>query len=566
MTGEVAARGPVGSDVERWRTVSTSRLVLAVARTVTSTTRLLEAVELFRDDLRVQVVFTADPGSVFGDGVRALLDSVGAKIIPWDQVTSVAPDLVVTASENADLAAVAAPVVVLPHGVGFHKYVPSPAGGVRLSGLIPDRLTGRDDVVVVVSHPAQIEQLTQASPAAAARAAVIGDPAYDRFLASRRWRSRYRRCLGVGDGRRLVVLSSTWRGQSLWGRWWDLPTQVLASLPVDEYQVAMILHPNVWFGHGPWQVRTWLMRAREAGLAIIPPTAGWQATVLAADVLVGDHGSVTFYAAAIGVPLLVAAFGEEAVPGTAMAELGRLAGRLDPQRPLRRQIEAALTRPEPGQLAVVAQHAFAPVGSAGDALRELLYERMGLPAPAGPVVASAWPTPAPEHTPPASFVVYTHVDAATVVVRRYPAAVDPFPEEETGTVWRHRAVYDDEPDLRAVENASVIVRRDRCAEPTALAWARQELTRNPGARLAAACAGRTCVVALDDARWVVVTSPDADGADGVDPMLSAAAVYTLLRAGLLAQRQAAQRRVAQQRVGIRVGDRDTAVELRVHLS
>jgi hypothetical protein len=499
-------------------------MVLAVGRTVTSTVRLLEVLELFRDDVRVQVVFAVDPGSVFRDGVRELLMSVGAKIVSWDQVTTVGADLVVTASENVDLAGVAAPVVVLPHGVGFHKLLPGRDGDVRVSGVVPDRVAARDGVVVVVSHPGQIAQLKQVSSLVAERAVVAGDLTYDRFVASARLRDRYRRGLGVEDGRRLVVLTSTWRGQSLWGRWRDLPERVLAALPADEYQVAMILHPNVWFGHGPWQVRTWLTRAREAGLMVVPPIAGWQATVIAADVVVGDHGSVTFYAAAMDTPLLLGAFGDEAVPATAMAELGRRAGRLDPGRPLRPQLDAAMAGHRPGRLATLAGEAFTLEGQASVRLRDLLYERLRLPPPPGPAAVRAWPIPVPEHAPVASFVVYTQVDAATVAVRRYPAAVEPYPEEETDQAVRHRAVYDDEPDLRSVENASVIVRRDTCDETTAVAWATAELSRNPGVRLAAASSGYTCVAILDDNRRISATS-----AEFCDPMLSAAAIYTLLR-------------------------------------
>ncbi|WP_213453512.1 hypothetical protein [Rhizomonospora bruguierae] len=518
---------------------------------MTSTVRLLEVLDLFRDDVRVQVLFVVDPGSVFRDGVRELLGSVGAKIVSWDLVATLDVDLVLTASENVELAGVVAPVVVLPHGVGFHKLISVRDGGVRVSGVVPDRVAARDDVALVVSHPGQIAQLKQVSPLAAERAVVAGDLTYDRFVASGRLRDRYRRFLGVEDGRRLVVLTSTWRDQSLWGRWRSLPEQVLAALPADEYRVAMILHPNVWFGHGPWQVRTWLTRAREAGLMVVPPTAGWQATVLAADVVVGDHGSVTFYAAAMDTPLLLGAFGDEAAPATTMAELGRLANRLDPEQPLRPQLDVAMAGHRPGRVAALAGEAFALVGQASSTLRDLLYERLNLTPLPGPAAVHAWPVPVPEHTPAASFVVYTTVDVLGVVVRRYPATVEPYPEEETGRVLRHRAVYDDEPDLRSVENASVIVRRGTCDEATATAWATAELHRNPGVRLTAASSGRTCVAVLDDNRQVTATSEWIH-----DPMLPAAAIYALLRL----------RRLTDGAVTVRVGGCETPFEVRIHVS
>ncbi|MFC7740294.1 hypothetical protein ACFQXA_03960 [Nocardiopsis composta] len=61
-------------------------------------------------------------------------------------------------------------------------------------------------------------------------------------------------------------------------------------------------------------------------MRLIPPEQGWQAALVAADAVIGDHGSVTYYAAALGRPVLLAAFDEgEVLPGSHIDLLGRAA-------------------------------------------------------------------------------------------------------------------------------------------------------------------------------------------------------------------------------------------------
>src|SRR5690606_15918006 len=254
--------------------------------------------------------------SAFSDGVRELLSSAGARVMPWEQLRSAAPDLIVTATENADLSGAdpATPVLVLPHGVGFHKHVPDSRGtDERLAGMVPESLLRTDHVRLAISHPEQEAQLADAQPYTRGRTVLIGDPCYDGLLNGAPLRDEYRRALGLGDpsvdSRRLVMLSSTWRASSVLGDDPALPARLLASLPTDEYAVALVTHPNVLSAHGELQLSIALDAAEAGGLLRIPVTEGWQAALLASDLVVGDHGSVTFYAAAHGKPVLLGAFG-----------------------------------------------------------------------------------------------------------------------------------------------------------------------------------------------------------------------------------------------------------------
>ncbi|MCK7622018.1 CDP-glycerol glycerophosphotransferase family protein [Streptomyces sp. RS10V-4] len=540
----------MGEDAERWRTFPGARLVVAIARTVTSTVRLLDVLgPVLRDDPRIDLVFAYDPTSAFNDGVHALLRSVAARVLPWPQFGRTRPDLVITATENADLATADhdCPVLVLPHGAGFHKTVPdSRSDRDRLAGLVPDALLRTGRVWFTISHPDQAAQLAAAHPATAGRTLLIGDPCYDALLDGRNLRDRYRRALGVRDDRRLIMLSSTWRDHSLLGRDPALPARLLAELPLDDYAVALVTHPNITAAHSGYTLRSHLASAHDAGLLAIPPTAGWQATLLAADLLIGDHGSVTFYGAALGTPLLLGAFGEdEAVAGTPMAELGRIAPRLRPQAPLRPQIERALgDGPPPGdgtaeRLRKVGESAFAAPGRALELLRTAVYDLLCLPEPA----AAPPPRPAPEPPvlpdPPEPLTAcHFHTslsdgpDGPRVAVERTPATVAAFSSvarnDLPGGPFRHLSCADDATDRQWPESASVLFRRAAADSVVAAdRWIDDTLARYPGCRLAATTvAGRGCRAGLRDGRTVELS------ATGLldDPAVLAAVVYTCLRA------------------------------------
>jgi hypothetical protein len=507
------------------------------ARTVTSTVRVLESLPaLLRDDSRVAVVFAHDPTSAFNDGVLDLLGDTGCRIMPWSQLGSITPDLIVTASENVDVPEGDCPVLVLPHGVGFQKLVPdSRTSRTRLSGAVPDTLLESGRVWIAVSHPDQERQLLATQPKADGRTLLIGDPCFDELSASLPDAASFKRALGVADGRRLVVLSSTWGPTSLLGRDPELPARVLAELPYDEYRVAAIVHPNVWAAHGSWQLRTVLAGALEAGLSLMPTVHAWRSALVAADTVIGDHGSVTLYGAALGKPVLLAAFGDDAVPGTAIAGLGRAAPRLDPRGDLDRQVDSVIADHTPDRYAGISRAAFAQTGQAPARLRTALYRLLKLAEPdSAPPRARALPRP---DTPAVTVTSWTVESTAapggpgqwTVTVRRRPAAVST-PRDETADAYLHLACDEEDQDHQLTESASVVL--SHSPAPTsvgALRWIRDTLRRFPGCRLAATALGRGCfLVGLDDGRIVEATMTGP----AVDPGLPAAAVYTCLRAGL----------------------------------
>lgn len=539
MFGSRPLRVPVGHDAHRWSTFHGERTLVVAARTVTSTVRVLESLPaLLRGDHRVTVVFAYDPTSAFGSGVLSLLHEAGCRVMPWEQLAEVAPDLILSASENIDVPEGDCPVLVLPHGVGFQKLVPDSRGPhERLSGVVPDSLLESGRAWLAVSHPSQEEQLLATHPKAAGRTLLVGDPCFDELLSSTSMRPVYREALGVRVDQKLVMVSSTWGPTSLLGTQPDLPARLLAQLPYDEYKVGVIVHPNVWSAHGAWQLRTLQAAALDAGLLLMPAVHAWRPALVAADVLVGDHGSVGLYGASLGTPLLLAAFGADAVPGTAVHAMADLAPRLDPRGDLHEQIEDAVREHTPERYAPVAARAFAEPGHALARLRTALYRLLRLPEPdAAPPHPLAVPVSEPPTAPVTSWRVTTEVGedsgGPTVTVRRVPAAVAGYGGEapDGPTAFSHLACTDDERDGRVATSASVIVRRR--PDPTtagALRWIQDTLARLPGSLLAVSdVRGQACLAGLRDGRIVEATA--TGGAR--DPGVLASVVYAALRAGL----------------------------------
>lgn len=396
---------------------------------------------------------------------------------------------------------------------------------------------------MVLSHPEQLERLRDSCPQAVRTAVLAGDPCFDRMLAAQPYRDRFRRSLGVREGQRLVLLNSTWNPESLFGDGGTedvLPSllpRLASELPVDEYRLAAVLHPNVWHGHGPGQIRAWLDRARRGGLTLVDPLAGWRQALIAADAVIGDFGSVTYYAAALSVPVLLGAASQDGLdPLSPVAAFVRRAPRLDPGAPLRAQVDGVLAgtpgsfsgpgRRVPGGPAELTTSA---PGESAALLRRLFYRMVGIPEPPGPALLDPLPLPPYEpalYTAPLR-VVTRLCGAAGVGVRRYG---DPRYEPD-GDGESHTAVHEDTPDPGRLALADVIFREGVPDDPrlgTPEQWTAEVLARHPQCALAAYATGpgRCAVRTRDGAVVRLAASPTA-----ADPVAFASALHAWLAGG-----------------------------------
>ncbi|MEU7042058.1 hypothetical protein AB0A77_13495 [Streptomyces varsoviensis] len=444
---------------------------------------------------------------------------------------------------------------------------PPPVFGLSREWLLHD---GRPIAsATVLSHPEQLARLTAACPEAAATAVLAGDPCYDRALDARPLRERFRRALGVAPGQRLILVNSTWSPRALFGDGHGtdsggdedrtgpgsdgpvdgdlLPSllpRLASELPADEYRTAAVLHPNIWYGHGSGQVRAWLDGARRAGLTLIPPLDGWRQALLAADCVLGDHGSVTFYAAALGTPVLLGAFADADLdPDSPVAALGRTAPRLRPHDSLRAQLDHVMVSHEAARYAKLTEQTTSDPGRSAALLRRAFYRLVGIPEPAAPALLDRLPLPPyepAERTAPLRVLTrLLGAGPAEIAVTRYAdPAHEPVPAgPETETDAAHTVVHEDALDADRLRIADVIVRygpRDDPRLGPPAAWAADVLARHPHCALAAYVTGAgRCTARTRAGDLVHLTgAPDPLGRpDLTDPAAYASALHAWLSGG-----------------------------------
>ena len=522
--------GPAAPDAARWATFRGEKIVVCLARTYTSAITGLDLMRIFDGDEQVKVLYTVCPGSKFERGAAELFRWHNVDTIPFDALPEARCHLFVTTSEKIDFTSLPkVPAIVVPHGVGFNKFVPdADSDADRLSGLVDNASLRGGNVTQMTTHPDLVRQLEEVTEHIVGRTELGGDFGFDLLRNSRIERGVYRRALGLAQGQHLVVFSSTWGSESLSGlETWEIE-RALAQLPIETFKVALVLHPNIWSFEGEGNVRRRLNRLVErSGLVLVDPRQGWHAVFVAASVVVGDNGSLSLYAAMNGTPLLIYAFSSKVVSRTTMEFLGATAPRLDPVRNLRDQIQDAIAGE--GQIApqLLVDRTISHPGQADELLRDLCYRKMGLAAPTDELPVRAAASPIVEQRSMRSFEVRTLVEVdASVTVERYPAATRQWCEPVTGRWERHLASHIDEIDLRVRQNAAVIADGKTCPPETVDNALRSMQNDYPGCRIAVVRDGQGFRAAVRGGSHYRLTSQD-----GTDPIVLASMLYALIVAG-----------------------------------
>jgi hypothetical protein len=396
MTTEHVPRTTPTSD--SYGSHDTQRTVLVAVHTITSLARLLTIIVFLERDERIEVLFTRVPDEL-GAGVDEALAQMGAKVVPWQEAGRLHADLVLAAALHRIEDLPARRRMAVGHGAAFIKQYPAATRrGFATYGLEEGSLVHEGRVVVdalVLSHTDQLARLQQQCPQAAPNAVEGGDPAYDVLLASASQRENHRRDLRVRSGQTLVVLSSTWGPHSLFGRGCAPLRRIVEELPAD-YRVVLTLHPAIWAHHGERAVLSWLHDALAAGMDVEDPRSEWAGLLIAADVVLGDPGSIALYAAAIGTPVLLTSDGRHRVdPESVMSELAGIGPLWRPELPLGPQLDAARDAQQ-DQEAVARQRVSSVPGKSVAILQQTAYQLLELPEPAS--------TPRPEPCGPPGLV------------------------------------------------------------------------------------------------------------------------------------------------------------------
>ena len=476
-----------------WQTIRYQRRLLVVVHNVTAATRLQDVLPLVTEDRRVQTFYTCPGSSAFTAGTAEFLAERGLPTIEWRDAVRRKFDAAIAASHGGPLHKLGKRLVILPHGMGYNKRLKPETGNrkpetgkpVPVFGLGADWLLHNGRLipsVLVLSHAEQWQRLARSCPEAVPVALVAGDPCFDRIALSRPLRESYRHAFGLAEHQRLVVVSSTWGEKSLFGRCPELPMRLAEQLPLDEFRIAVALHPNIWFGHSPGQLRAWLADWARAGIVVLPPEEGWRAALIASDLVVGDYGSVTFYGAAQGAPLLLASRPTELLdPDSPIAALLAAAPDLDPKRPLLDQVRDTIDQYAPEQYAhITAQTTSAP-GRSHALLRAAIYRELRLSEPDTPASASAVPLPRGSARPVDAQLIGVRERDDGVELTRFPAEVlYRSPEVARG---RFLVVGPDGPRQGWLERADALVRDS--PGPTRR-WIDGSLAALPGCLVAAA--------------------------------------------------------------------------------
>jgi hypothetical protein len=393
--------GPVGLGAEHRVLRPGSRSVLVVVPFVVAGTRLMDVLPLFESDHRVTAVFTVAPASngAICHGAEEFVRAAGGLVIPWQQAVQTEFDLVLAASPTG-VAQLRGRPALLSHGAGTIRPLlnarSSGSAAVPTQALDRETLTSKGRIlpqVLALSHDSELAALRESCPEVLPAAVVAGDICYDRLVASMPLRDSYRAAFGMRAGQRLVVFTTTWQPESALGRHPDLLDRLVADLPRDRYRTAAILHPNIWNVHGAYQVRAWLADALRAGLLLLPPEEGWRAALVAADLVIGDYGSVTRYGAAIGTPVMLTGFPEHDIrPDSTVDLMYRCAPHIRPGLPLADQLTAAID--SSWQAGMAARLTSRP-GQAGRILRTALYRLLDLPEPTRAATVTPVPLPTP---------------------------------------------------------------------------------------------------------------------------------------------------------------------------
>ncbi|MFD4398563.1 hypothetical protein [Kitasatospora sp. NPDC058478] len=376
---------PAAQGNARWATMAECKRVLVVVHTLVYTQRLRDTFALLGSDLRIQVVFTVAPHA-FNEGVTGYLSALGGAVLPWEVATTVEFDLVLAAGSQG-IDQLRGPVVRLPHGAGHQKLSPVGEDGQRsISGLGREFLTWEGELTCTsyaLAHQDDLTELSASCPDALRVAEVVGDVDHDRLAASIPYRSEYRQALGLRDNERFVLVCSTWGTGSVFGQPDNLLPRLATELPPNRFRTAMLVHPNVWAGHGGWQVRSWVAGTTRGAVTLIAPEADWRPLLAAADFVIGDHGSLTLYATMTTAPIVLARFPFREVnlrsPG---AVLARTAPSLSLTHPLDRQLDYAERQYRREEYALIAARISSEPGRFSCNMRRLLYRVLELGEPA----------------------------------------------------------------------------------------------------------------------------------------------------------------------------------------
>ncbi|MFE2598518.1 hypothetical protein ACFXCZ_18805 [Streptomyces sp. NPDC059396] len=385
----------------RRRSAAARRTVLVIVHTLVYGQRLRDLFLPLASDPRIRVTFTVAPHR-FDAGARRFLSDAGWAAMPWERAIRTRFDLALAAGSRG-IERVSAPIILIPHGASHIKLArtPAPPGAVGqrpVHGLSREYLMRDNRVVpkiIALAHEEERAELARWCPEALPMTEVVGDPFLDRIMFSLPRRAEYRRALGLGEDGKLIVACFTWQPKISSNDLKALLGRIQRELAAPEYRTVLLIHPNAREGAGGKLLDSLLEEYRSHGIEMIAPEVDWRPLLIAADWIIGDHGSITLYGTISRTPILLERFPLASVsPISPAAELALVAPRVLPLRPLAEQLEAATSGYRLDRHAAIAARIASEPGQFDRNIRRLLYRLLALDPPVH------WPAGDPLPLPP----------------------------------------------------------------------------------------------------------------------------------------------------------------------
>lgn len=134
------------------------------------------------------------------------------------------------------------------------------------------------------------------------RADVIGCQRRDRIFSLEAARPSTRESIGLATHEKLVLIASTHSGKTLLGEHFDLLTGLISTeIPNTKYHV--IIHPFASKNHPGKLEKILSICAESRGRVQMANQSQLEESLVAADLMISDHGSLSLYYAALNRPL-----------------------------------------------------------------------------------------------------------------------------------------------------------------------------------------------------------------------------------------------------------------------
>ena len=211
---------------------------------------------------------------------------------------------------------------------------------------------------------------------------AVGDLAADCMLALRGQRDAIREAHAYGPGDRVVLLQSTYGPTSLMetiGR--ELVAECVRLAATGRWRFILQTHPHHWSGARPDVPPCGAMllaQEGKPGIRIIHQGEDWATHMIASDMVITDHTSLSMTYALLGKPMLFVDGRAELIEGNPGQRLAAVLPKLGAPETLEPDLLAALESLPEKQVKEITGDILSYPGEAAERVRREVYELLGL--------------------------------------------------------------------------------------------------------------------------------------------------------------------------------------------